>query len=976
MTEETSLSSAADLFHGTRGPKDGAALRVDGGAQSAETGVLTAAGGREAGERRLAYRRLDATRPLRLPRSGASEALTERLELAAGDALDRDRRVLFLVSRSEDRAPARRLALDLGAARAWERVESAAGLASLKVAEILEEIDAVPAEASDEGERAFVCTLSSTSLDTPLVSAFLDEAEGEPADDRDRLSAQLAARRARLVVLVVAETGQSVMRFLDALPTAVTLPWTDAWLAEFAARRRLVENELQRAVGTALREAARVDDASSAEREAVLHVLLRRLEGRDDVIGHDLVVREIEKIVGDSSHGMASLGVEARDRFLAIVRSDENPAWCGPIARTILFVALLVPDRPHHAVLEFCRRLLPPGPAHSSCLTPLLRETWLREAEDDRRLGAPVRPPPGWAALFDAERDLVTQEIGLVVGPERNLVPGQRLAGFDPMAGLREQRGRLTELARLTLSAASVEILPAGLVPVAVDLALALHRLDGGYLSRDDLVALFTGMTDGDDDLAPPRADLVRILHGFGDDLVARIRVVGDLGRLHREIDDGVRDALSDALDEDEKDRLAEARAARARVVEQSEDDLRLAAVSRLHAVLTCCFAHPGTDEASFADLLGDILRRISRRSALTVLAYLVLFGPRPAPDVLGRATLRLFEDLTRIDFTEAFRQFKDVVGRMLRSAVPVDEARPAPVDLWADALWAVADEPAFRSHAPALAIWLDDFLSTWEIPTSAREMSEIAPPAGLLSRLAIRAGDPGPDAPDEAPDLLGRLFLRTPTERLDALSLLAHRAGGPAGASAPALRVEDQIAQRLSDVFCILLGEIDPEEASRRRLDIGHFETLIWGTLSRAYGLSGVFGGATAVRAIVSHTPPRPGLERGDPRALLDLYAPAVLVFWRFDRFDTRALRPGEADYEALRATLARLDATIAAPADRRRVRRAVRALVEVETRLVDHFRSSRCPRTEARHARRLACWKAVADFFDPPTTALVPTR
>ena len=980
MTEDPHLRQAP-LFPASTSDAASSSPLSDADAKASARGDIAAAGGgglagpasRETTERRPTYRRSATSGIARNDQRGWRADLAGFFDSVAQDAIERDLRVIFLIARSTDRAALHRVALALGDSRPFERVEGGPGLGSVRVPDLLEAIDAAIGDERSQ-ERVFLDTLSAGAIDAPLVVAACHRPADPTDDGEENLAARLAERSARLVVLVEVPTGQTVLRLVDALSHASIVPWTDTWLAGFARDRHLGETELQRVVGGRLRSTARVDDASSADQEASLHVLLRRLETRDDIDGHDRIVEEIEKIVVDSAKGATNLGAEARERLLEVIRSDDAPKWGGPIGRTILLVATLVPNRSALAVLELCRWLLPPGPAHSACLTPLLRETWLREAEDDRRLGAPIRPPPGWGDLFDKTRDRIAQDIGLVVGSEQAFVPGPSLAGLDLRPRLREQSGRLTELARLVRAQASTVDLPAGLVPVVIDLALSLRRIDHGYLGAADIVALFTGMGPTDTDLAPPRTEVARMLPGVAPEILDQIRVVGDLTRLHAE-------ALAHTKTPDGESALQDLIEALAGIgdiaerVAAEEDGLRVAAAAHLRDPLDVYTADPMVEEADLADLLDRIFARIPRASALTVLAFLVLFGPRPAPSTLGRATLRLFVGIDRATFTDTLRRFRDVFGRMMRSAVQAGDRLPPAVDAWADALWAVADEDPFRPFGRALAVWFDDALTTWEIPTDAQELLEPPLPRCLLARLGIRL----PDATSEAPppiDLLGRLFRRTPSERLDALATLAAFAGGPRGGSAPALRVEDMIAQRILDVFWVLVEEIDREEANRRSLVRDHLEQVVWSTISRHYRLSGTLDGRSVVAAILADGDDPPAAGRPDARALLDLYAPCVLMFWRFHRFGTRALTPGEDDYEEFRATLARVGDVIASKPHAERTGRALRALVDVQTQLVAHFRSRCCPRTEARHSERLACWTAVANLLAPPIATLVPNR
>lgn len=939
------------------------------GAKRGVGSELAAPVGRDAPDRRLVYRPSDTRSLHREEPHGWRAERSERFELAAQDALDRDRRIVFLVSRSEDRAQTRAFAAMLGAGSTWERSEGGGSLGTARVEDFLDAVDAARTD-DDDGERVFLDLLSATAVSSPLVSAARRRGDVDRADGETDLQAALAERRARLVLLVVAEVGQSILHLLEDLPEAVIVPWTGAWLTEFARRRRQVESELQRVLGPKLRDAATITDASSGEREAVLHLLLLRLETRDDIVGHDRIVREIEGIVDTSRTGMPELGTEARQIFDEVFDTEYHKKWGGPIARTILVVALLVPNRPALAVFELCRWLLPEGPALTACLTPRLIETWRRNADDDVRLGLPVRAPPGWESLYSDIRDRIAQDIGLQKGPDGNLVPGPKLAGLDLEGRLREQTGLLMELSLLVRERNLLVVLPGGLVPVMVDLALALHRIEGGYLDREGLALFLAGMKTDSAELALPRTAVDAALTRLDPALRARIHHVGDLTGLYAEIT-----AAGETPDDDRshRERLVEL-LAEAEELEDIEEGLRTAAAGHVRWIFEIVAADPRCDGAFLADLVRVVTDRVPASSKLTLLAYLVLYGPRLATPALGRATLETFTAIGRMDFTDTFRQFRAVFGRMMRGAAAAGRHPPA-VDAWADAIWSVAKYPQYRPWGAALGLWFDDSLSTWEIPTTAQEPFVAPMPNSLMPFLGIRPNDEGSEG-RSGPDLIVRLFRYTPEERISALVTLAERASGPREASAPAIRPEDLLAQRVWDVFWIMLEEVDREESDRRLLRRDHIENLVWGTASGHYGLTSTLGTDSVIAEITARIGTSFREGRSDPRDLLDLYAPAVLMFWRFHRFGTRPILAGTPEFDAYQATLLRIRTALDTEERLERARRAIGTLVEVEKRLVAHFETRCCERTQARHRERLTCWTAVAKFFDPPRTSLVPIR
>ncbi|MBI5131258.1 MAG: hypothetical protein HZA66_17610 [Rhodopseudomonas palustris] len=909
--------------------------------------------------RKPAFRRVETEAAARRHRGWSD--INALIEDVAFDAIDRDIRVIFLISRTAEIEPVLRLSVALGDKRPMQRGDDGAGLGALRLDEVTEAIDTALAGSADGG-AVFIDTLSVEFLSDAFLAAARRSATRPDADSQPDLSEFLRARSSRLIVLVVAENGQRLMPLLETLPEAVLLPWTGGWLAKMSQRYGFSESELDRTVGRDLRKAACITDSASSERESALYLLLRGLGDNADVDGPTGLVDLIKSKMEESRSGMRALAGEARTRFINVIRSDSDPIYGGPIGRTILLVALLVPNRPATAVLQLCRYLLPEGPAHVNCLTAVLRQTWQSGMEDDRRLEQPTRLPPEWGAVFDEVSDQVVDEIGLELTPKGHLQAGPKLARLDARE-LLKQNGRLIELARRVTTQAPATAIPSTLIPVLVDLATAIYRLDWGYLRLDDLVSIFGGMNAGHGDLCIgsfPERDL---LNGILWERAPHIPPIGEQSSLSS------LQMLADNQTPEVSSSVRMFEDVTQSTIDDLIDSLRLSAAGYLRMVLEVWGEHPQVQETDLDAFLERLFDRIPAESVLAVTAFLLLYGPNPTTEMLGRATLSLFSDLTRAAFTDRFRALREISGHVMRTALRTQD-RPAAVDRWADALWVASSQPQFRTFGSALAVWLDDWLSTWEIPATAQDLHRGPREAGLMARLMIRPTGPRAGV---AIDLLGRLFRRTSTERLEALQTLAVLAGGPRDGGAPAVRLEDLISQRVQDIFWIMIEEIDREEAELRQLQLDHLEEIVWGTLARHYSLTLVTDNASAVQAILDAKAAPESQSRSDARALLDLYAPATLMFWRFARFGARSLVSGEDDFSAMLATLERVAEAIAPPEHNQRARMAFAALTDVQERLVGYFGNRVCPRTVGRHAERLAGWRAVKNYLFPAVPSVV---
>lgn len=712
-----------------------------------------------------------------------------------------------------------------------------------------------------------------------------------------------------LAIPLDADSAGPVAPLLDLYPDLHLLPWTGTFLRDLARHRGLGARDLQREVGAELAAAALIDGPEAGEREMALHVLLRALMTDGAIATHSAAVQAIRAAIGEARHGIVGIGRKTRQRIARIFAAQGEPEFGGPIGGVLLTLALLLPDQPAHQVLELARALLPEGPARLACLPDGLREVWERQSEDDQRLGLPRREPPGWPALLAAEGNRLLEAVGLSWGAGGRLVLRGDMASAAPLARLGDHRGLLADLIARLKARQLAATLPASHLPAFAALCVALHRLDSQVLGLEDLVTLLFDV--------PPDGG---VLPGSGAPGV-----------------DGEQAFL--------------------RAVSHARQMLEWACASGSDATLAGGPTH-GAD--GLEDGLARLLcARLSDLGAFTLLAFLMLYGPRPAPETVGRITLERFEGLAAADFTDTFRRLRDVLGNALGTAVEIGPEGAGRLDLWADGLWAA--ERRFGPVGHALALHVDDLMATWEIPWSPQLLRDEGDAGAVMARLALAP-------PGETEGLLARQFRRTPRERLEALDLLGRLSRGPRGAAAPALRAEDVVAQRLGDVAFILIDEVDADEAAARRLQPERLEALVLGALCEAYGLVAAPNRRALAALVLS--PDRRGA------VLLDLYAPALLFHWRLRLHGCGPLVAGSPGYEAFRATLVQVRSVGASRAGE--IGAALSAMDLAQARLAAFFHDRACPRTAARHEARRAVLAAMRRVLGAPAPLALatPTR
>ena len=714
-----------------------------------------------------------------------------------------------------------------------------------------------------------------------------------PASEREAARDALEQRGFFLAIPLDGETAGPVGPLLDLHPDLHLLPWTGTFLQAFARHRGLGAQDLRRDVGAELALAATIDGPEAAERELALHLLLRQVMADGAIADHGAAVRAIRAAIGEARHGMAGVGREARQKVARILGSAREPDLGGPIGGVLLTVALLLPDHPAHHILDLARALLPEGPALLACLPDGLREAWERQSEDDQRLGRPRRDPPGWPAILDADGARLLEAVGLTWGAAGRLTLRGEMASAAPLACLGDHRGGLADLIGRLKARHLVHSLPRSHLPAFAALCVALHRLDGQLLGMEDLVCVLFAV--------PPEGGALPVPGGAEDEEAERAF---------------------------------------------------LRAVSHARQMLE--WASAGTADEALRDGLATALcARLSNLGAFTLVAFLMLYGPRPSPEAAGRITLERFEGLSAAAFTDTFRQWRDVLSNALGTACANGPEGAGRLDMWADGLWAAGRR--FGPMGLALASHADDLLTTWEISWSPQPLRDGGDPGAILARLCLSPAEGGEG-------LLARLFRRTPRERLDALDLLARLSRGPRGGAAPALRAEDVVAQRLGDVAWILIDEVDPGEAAARQFQPARLEALVLGALCEAYGLAAT-PSLRALSALVL-APDGRGL------ALLDLCAPALLLHWRLRLYGSGPLEAGGAAYEAFLSTLIHLRA--AGTARSVQTGRALAALTAAQARLIAFFHARGCLRTAARHEARRMVLDALRRVLAPAPLAL----
>ncbi len=792
------------------------------------------------------------------------------------------------------------------------------------------------------------------------------------------------------------------------------LPWTELWLRNACQALGLTFSPsppLQQKLLAAETAGKLEPDKERALIETLTECLDKLQEGSAGIrIGTTTFEDRIGKAVADAKSG-AEYGDKARVLLKAIF-ADEPPAGVlggaglksggdqasepqrptyGDIGRTTLIVFAYLNAPNERVLLRLVRALLPNGEPPAALLPSdwrqeLARARFVRSAAD-QAVGTSIDPPVmTWSSLFDRVETSILPNLGLKVEtsntgnrsskvlPDLSVTAGAVLAAVNlqEFLGTRATDVRLLVDRILDRTDARQRREPFRCLPVELrqalaDLMMGIRATFPTMISMNELVAAFTGLAAGRRTFQIP-ADVVRtqldsrfLFYSAGIERVGDVLrsiqqdaqlLAPERHRIEAVSPDGVHLA-AEFEDEADRRRLEAEQQQLAVRASTADEALRIHAAGEIHRLLDPASQFDPKPGEFLAAFLAVVAEGTDPTSLWLLIAYLVLYGPMPDPAAVGALTLAPFVDQTYGDFASRMRDFRDILNAMVRGAESQAGRVIAPYDRWADAIWSVAERPAYARIGVPIAVYLDDLLSTAEIPWRPLLLDDRRPhPPTLASQFLLHG------RPRSGPDLLERLFARPAEAHADALLQLSriHR-------SSPAVVFVDQVFARLNDVFHVLFDEIDETELAGWQHNLPKYQALVWREVGAAYGVLAGESSHDCARAIAEVVEEARRAERRDIVALLDLYPVAVLLFWRFRLWQAQPLTRGS---EEDRAFSDRLDRILGAIGQRRAaVQLAFRAIAAAEQRLVEQFEISGAVRTAARHQQRLARIRAITVRF-----------
>lgn len=781
----------------------------------------------------------------------------------------------------------------------------------------------------------------------------------------------LRARNANLIVYVGLPSAHTRRRMANVCPEFHWWSW-QSWLDDLAEKTDLSIGELEELFVSASGDLLEARDSTSDLREQILHRTLRAwfsstLDGATDEIEFRSVLDRAIRIARSG----ADQGVTAQNlirRMFGIppvwtetsadTQNDGKVEPIGDIERTVLTVWALLERVDFSDLMAVVRGLLPEGEAPLRHLTPELRDVWERGIHDDRRLRREARSRADWRAVFDARRTTSLWSAGLKCVDDLKVVERGDFEKSDVRAVLAEWPESLETLMNRVRDRDLMHRLPRSACITLVHLLASVRRQTPSLLSASDFVRMAAGLGPTDGRMSIPQwviedqRDLgVKFLADWiAPDLIRRLGDARAAVMAHRAAESGM--------------------AAFGEGVEDFEDELLLGTVDAFREFLRVLVGQ-GAEHGGFVDdCLDAVVASVDTPlHALMVISYLVIGGPAPSDARLGEATFRIVRaavpDPDRPRDGVRGQPFFDLFDRHLaRTLNSVAPSTARSVDRWADAVVSVAASPAARPWQKAMAGYMDDAIARHDIPWGNPNRRPLDAPvvAPILAPQFLGSREEDPSR--IGPDLVERLFARSADEHLVRLVDFARQ-----GDESFFAAVERRIVDLLSETYWVLSDEIDRSEVDARADVNPRLSSEIWGGITDAYGLDPVRNARGAAALLLSRIEAPRGSRDRLPIALLDLFAPTVLLHWRF-----RMFRPGRLSAEANGPYVACLERLRIAAGERLpEVQRAFLALATAEARLVSLFDANNCSKTAERHRDRRDRILSLADFFaaaGPPAT------
>lgn len=756
---------------------------------------------------------------------------------------------------------------------------------------------------------------------------------------------------------------------LSILVTAVRLPWTAVWIEAMSEQFRLDENDLLHECGKALNEAETllgVHNQTIQEQSLYRDLLALRWKLANDPAGSEspraFILKEIDDAIRRARAG-SDLSIKGRELIERVMQADypslasdrprERPNHFGVIGQTAMIIYALKRGlqtdpverlRPED-LTALTAILLPEESVPTGHLTGKLLAKFKEDEAEAERLHAPRPVTPAWDELLEEVAQKLPSQIGLQVDPLTHMLePVPDLLMVDIESKVLEHRSPLQAFAQRFIKREAGGPTRFLLHETTVRLRNHLAEILVGLLrnkviDEDDFSAVLAGYT-------PDNLDLIVPL----DSDAAMIAVPGRKDTRPHVGDWTAHEVVLAKLDDPTKD-----------------DALRLAACRHVRGNLSRLIHQIDDSEAFLGRFLGRINRRPHRLTTWTLLAYLTLYGPRPLPVVLGQIVLSQFKDVDRDTLASHFREHRELMQRILSSAIEANGDAPPPVDFWADGLWEAVKAKDAPRIGEAVAFYTDDLIANYEISWIPRELFSAHRPSTLL---ASRFFDPQASGHDFK--LMERLATRDPRHWARTLG----RAADIFDEQTAPLKLEDLLANRLYDAFSAILTDIELDALPKVQQEGGVIYTTFWNQIGRDYRLPDIHGEKQLAELIVGSLnapPPR----HSDPCAILDLFPAAVLVNWRLTYWSAAPLPKDSRQDRLFNASLAALLRPLP-PARRSALGFALRTLAAASDRLADQFERWRFERTAAYHRQRTDRILRLARLFENPIAlqALMPPK
>ncbi|CAL74731.1 hypothetical protein BRADO0809 [Bradyrhizobium sp. ORS 278] len=793
-------------------------------------------------------------------------------------------------------------------------------------------------------------------------------------DKMDEFEARLKEKRFHFLLVLAIDRRIDTTTLLELNPRIRLLPWTDLWLSEFCREQSLSFNTLAARISDPLRRAGKWDGSDDDNREMVLSFELQQLVRDSNCSEQTAALAAITKVMEQAEGEISDASFRsARKELARSLGNSESGGSIDPVMQVMLVVAAFAGGARVDEYYALCRALLPGGPAEMLRLPPAVQEAVIRDSADAERMNRERAPLPGWAVVFDAERDSALSRLQIRVVDGQSIQIGGKWKIIDLKREItREHPGLVHSLLQRMRDRRLLLILSEAQSLLLVRVACAIRDACDDGFNDEVLASALIDAQHGISDLGTPIDIVAKLFPGRDPEDV--LKLLADIRR-HRQLAQsleaiGEPDAelerslrALEELDPEVTDRNLQHR------YEKLVAQLREASVRRLtHHILCMRAASSAASERRrpiVASMLRNLETMLSTETYVSMLSYMLAVGQDIDVLELGKLLQREVARANNAELGEVIASVRERLGAALAWA-------NAPHKNWLIAFDPVRAGKAADDRIRAVAVYVWDTaingdvrwrIMPYERMTHLRLVCRLfARPAGIVDPNAESDVLGSSEKSDEA--LIGRVasgfFNQEPADWLAALAAFDAIQDGPF--------LHQNVINRIADCVWVIMAGAAEAECATLQSSSGRLMGELLAVLTSALKLGPETDFQAAAERVVraQASPANRFNRRWLP--LYGLFWPAMLAHWRFTAFGLQPFQPGSEADRCFRVLLGRI--VDAAPRRSAIYRDGCATLAAAAVKCAARAESLRAPKSAELYRLKADRLHGLQAFFDDHAT------